>query len=180
MTWRTCTAILLVGIGTTACQSPIGRGGEQDTTAVAAQATDSAVTAPAPAGTPTATPPARQPSAAQQPAASPRQPGVQLAAEEPWTPTQTGTVNPGMSRDEVITVWGPPVAERTAGDFAYLYFRNGCELACGTFDVVFLQNGQVVDAIVRGPGHTYSGQSSSPPGRPAVPTPPVTGGGSSS
>ncbi len=178
MTWRTCTAILLVGIGLTACKSPIGRGGEQDTTAVVAQTTDSALTAPAPAapvGTPSAAAPARQ-----RPAAPPRQPGVQLAAEEPWTPTHTGTVNPGMSRDDVVGVWGPTVAERTAGTFTYLYFRNGCELACGTFDVVFLENGQVVDAIVRGPGHTYSGQSSSPPGRTAAPTPPVSGGGSSS
>jgi hypothetical protein len=44
----------------------------------------------------------------------------------------------------------------------YLYFRNGCEYSCGTEDVVFLQNGQVVDAVLRWPGHRYSGQSSSP------------------
>jgi hypothetical protein len=49
----------------------------------------------------------------------------------------------------------------------YLYYRNGCEYTCGTADVVFLQNGHVVDAVLRWPGHGYSGQSSSP-----VATPP--------
>ncbi len=87
------------------------------------------------------------------------------ATDEPWTPIDTGTVNPGMTRDEVIARWGEPVAERTRESWGYLYFRNGCEVTCGTFDVVFLENGQVVDAVVRGPGHTYAGNSSSPAGR---------------
>ena len=86
-------------------------------------------------------------------------------ADEPWTPTDTGTVAPGMTRDQVIAVWGVPAAERTTQGRTYLYFRNGCEVSCGTFDVVFLENDQVVDAIVRGQGHGYSGTSSSPPER---------------
>lgn len=102
------------------------------------------------------------------------------AADEPWTPTDTGTVSPGMTRDQVVAVWGVPVAERTLEGRTYLYFRNGCEVSCGTFDVVFLENDQVVDAIVRGPGHNYSGTSSSPPerqGRMTKPgTPPDTSG----
>ena len=56
----------------------------------------------------------------------------------------------------------PPAAVRTRGDFTYLYFKNGCEYSCGHLDVVTLQHGQVVDAIVRWPGHGYSGESSSP------------------
>ena len=60
---------------------------------------------------------------------------------------------------------GVPVAERTQGNHTYLYFRNGCEVTCGTFDVVFLDDDQVVDAIVRGQGHSYSGVSSSPTAR---------------
>ncbi|MBI3983622.1 MAG: hypothetical protein HY337_11980 [Gemmatimonadetes bacterium] len=96
--------------------------------------------------------------------------------DEPWTPVDTGTVNPGMTREDVITVWGVPVAERTSGVWTFLYFRNGCEVSCGTFDVVMLQNGQVVDAVVRGPGHVYSGVSSSPPGRPAERTVPAVPG----
>jgi len=87
------------------------------------------------------------------------------AEDEPWTPTDTGTVSPGMTRDQVIAVWGIPAAERTLEGRTYLYFRNGCEVSCGTFDVVFLENDQVVDAIVRGEGHNYAGTSSSPPYR---------------
>ncbi len=86
-------------------------------------------------------------------------------SDEPWTPVDTGTVNPGMTRDEVVALWGVPIAERVRGGDGYLYFRNGCERSCGTFDAVFLENGQVVDAIVRGTGHTYTGNSSSPMGR---------------
>ncbi|HEX9580387.1 MAG TPA: hypothetical protein VF970_04710 [Gemmatimonadales bacterium] len=98
------------------------------------------------------------------------------AADEPWSPVDTGTVAPGMTRDDVIAVWGVPVAERTAGTRGYLYFRNGCEVSCGTFDVVLLENGQVVDAIVRGSGHSYAGTSSSPPGRQPTATPPQVPG----
>jgi len=87
------------------------------------------------------------------------------AVDEPWTPTDTGTVNPGMTRDEVVAVWGAPVTERNFGTWTYLYFRNGCEASCGTFDVVFLENGVVVNAIVRGAGHSYGGASTSPPGQ---------------
>lgn len=96
------------------------------------------------------------------------------AEDQPWTPTDTGTVSPGMTRDQVVAVWGVPVAERTVEGRTYLYFRNGCEVSCGTFDVVFLENDQVVDAIVRGEGHTYSGVSSSPPERQGQMTRPGT------
>jgi hypothetical protein len=99
------------------------------------------------------------------------------AVDEPWTPTDTGTVNPGMTRDQVVAVWGAPVTERTMGAWTYLYYRNGCEASCGTFDVVFLDNGQVVNAIVRGRGHTYSGTSSSPAGVTPKATLPTSGTG---
>ncbi len=115
--------------------------------------------------------PARQPT----PPAATRRPAAAATrslVDEPWFPTDTGTVRPGMTRDQVVSVWGAPVAERFAGTRGYLYYRNGCEVSCGTFDVVFLENGQVVDAIVRGRGHTYAGTSSSPPNRTAEYTPP--------
>jgi len=126
---------------------------------------------PAPAATDTAAmaPAAPAPVIQAPPRVAPAgMPGV----DEPWTPTHTGTVNPGMTREDVVGVWGPPVAERTLGAWTYLYFRNGCEASCGTFDVVFLENGAVVNAIVRGPGHTYGGASTSPPGQAGRPTPP--------
>ena len=111
-------------------------------------------------------PPAESPPAVQTPSAPvSRMPTVGLpAVDEPWTPMHTGTVNPGMTRDQVMETWGPPVTERALGAWTYLYFRNGCEASCGTFDVVFLENGQVVNAIVRGQGHTYAGTSTSPAG----------------
>jgi hypothetical protein len=107
----------------------------------------------------------KAPAAAPQPASAPAPAARAARADEPWTPLDTGTVAPGMSREQVIALWGVPVAERSVEDRTYLYFRNGCEASCGTFDVVFLENGVVVDAIVRGPGHNYAGTSTSPPGR---------------
>lgn len=138
-----------------------------------------AETAQAPQTETVAAPPAEaeelQQAAPQQPAPAPVQ---RVAAyDEPWTPTHTGTVNPGMSYEDVVGVWGEPVTERTADGRRYLYFRNGCEASCGTFDVVFLENGQVVDAIVRGQGHDYAGSSSSPAGREAVANVPPQAGG---
>jgi len=127
---------------------------------------------------PAVRPPAQAPkpdTAAQvaaKPAPPPPKSPPKAAADEPWTPVDTGTVAPGMTRDQVIAVWGPPVAERSRESWTYLFFRNGCEATCGTFDTVFLENGQVVDAVVRGPGHTYAGVSSSPPGRVPAATPP--------
>jgi hypothetical protein len=93
--------------------------------------------------------------------------------DEPWTPVHTGTLAPGMGRDEVVALWGPPEVERMVGDRGYLYFRNGCEVTCGTYDVVFLEFGQVVDVIARGEGHTYAGTSSSPAGGMPAPTRPA-------
>jgi hypothetical protein len=146
--------------------------GEEAEPAGTAEDTAAAETAQMPSAEPAPSVPATRPPAAgsSQPA---RMPTVGLpAVDEPWTPTYTGTVNPGMTREQVIETWGPPVTERALGAWTYLYFRNGCEASCGTFDVVFLENGQVVNAIVRGPGHTYGGASTSPSGSAARATPP--------
>ncbi|MGH7608008.1 MAG: hypothetical protein ACREME_11780, partial [Gemmatimonadales bacterium] len=103
------------------------------------------------------------------PTSRPRPParpeGTRALRDVPLVSADTGTVAPGMSERDVYAVWGPPAAVRRAGEFTYLFFQNGCEYSCGTMDVVTLQNGQVVDAIVRWDGHRYAGLSSSPPGR---------------
>jgi hypothetical protein len=88
-----------------------------------------------------------------------------LTRDQPYFSDDTGTVNPGMSEREVYLIWAAPAAVRRVGEYTYLFFRNGCEYTCGTMDVVTLQNGRVVDAIVRWDGHRYSGESSSPPGK---------------
>jgi len=88
-----------------------------------------------------------------------------LAAQE-----DANSLRPGMSDADVRSRWGEPAAVRRANEWTFLFYANGMERSVGWYDVVFLQNGQVVNAIVRGVGHTYAGQSSSPPGRPAEPT----------
>ena len=92
---------------------------------------------------------------------------VPLAAQD-----SSKIVQPGMTEADVRARWGDPAAVRTANQWTYLFYHNGRERAAGTYDVVFLQNGQVVDAIVRGPEHAYGGQSSSPEGRVPEFTPP--------
>ncbi len=131
--------------------------------------------APAPVVTPTPAAPAAPGAATPAkpgPGAAPRhqipQPPPALALspphlrDEPYVSNDTGTIAPGMHEKDVYSLWGPPVAVRRLGQFTYLYFKNGCEYTCGHLDVVTLENGQVVDAIVRWPGHNYSGESSSP------------------
>ncbi len=75
------------------------------------------------------------------------------------------TIKPGMTEAEVRGVWGDPLTGRSMGDYSYLYFRNDCLQTCGTYDVVILEKGQVVDAVVRASDHAYDGMSSSPPDR---------------
>ena len=107
--------------------------------------------------------------AEQQAASRPRPPAAPqdqaLTRDVPYVSDDTGTVNPGMSEREVYELWAAPAAVRRVGSYTYLFFRNGCEYTCGTMDVVTLENGRVVDAIVRWDGHRYSGESSSPMGK---------------
>ena len=88
-----------------------------------------------------------------------------LTRDRPYVSDDTGTVNPGMTEREVYELWAAPAAVRRVGTYTYLFFQNGCEYTCGTMDVVTLENGHVVDAIVRWDGHRYSGESSSPIGK---------------
>lgn len=181
MRWPTLAAATLLVGGLTGCDRIpwIGGGDEEaavtDTAAVQQSAAPDSSAAQAQAAADTTAeaeePAATAQQAPAQPAPQVRQPTV-ARRDEPWTPTHTGTINNGMTRAEVVAVWGEPAAERTQGEWLYLFYRNGCEVTCGTADVVMLNQGQVVDAIVRGVGHTYAGVSSSPPGSPAQFTPP--------
>jgi hypothetical protein len=190
MRWPTLAAAVIATVGLMGCDRiPFIGGGEEASSTTDTFATQQADTvtptagAAAQADTTTATAETQAQPEVEQPASPPPAPTQQVSRpatasgmDEPWNPTHTGTVNPGMTRADVVGVWGEPVTERSTGEWAYLYYRNGCEYTCGTFDVVMLQSGQVVDAIVRGPGHTFAGMSSSPPDRQARFTPP--GGGS--
>ena len=166
MTWHYGTIVALTGFATLAC----GSADQVDEQAAGQPDADTATVAATPAQPEAETPAATPAPAQQDPVASP----FAAALEEPWFPTDTGTVQPGWTAEDVVSVWGEPVTERSSGTWTFLYFRNGCEYACGTFDVVILEGDQVVDAIVRGPGHTYAGISSSPQGRLAEFTPPTS------
>ncbi|HXI21147.1 MAG TPA: hypothetical protein VNH46_08685 [Gemmatimonadales bacterium] len=80
------------------------------------------------------------------------------------------TIKPGMSEAEVRAAWGNPITVKKIGNMAYMYYNNDCLKTCGIHDVVFLENGQVVDAIVRDQGRRYDGVSSSPRDRKPEPT----------
>lgn len=174
MNWRCLTIVAMAGFVSLGCDKIPFLGKKADDAAQAEVVPD---TTPTPAAPVAATPQAPEPEPVEP---EPQQTPVRearatpgQAREEAWFPTETGTISPGMTADEVIGVWGAPVADRTVGNWTFLYFRNGCEWACGTFDLVMLEGGQVVDAIVRGVGHTYAGVSSSPSDRVAEFTPPV-------
>jgi hypothetical protein len=75
------------------------------------------------------------------------------------------TIKPGMSEAEVRTAFGAPLTVRKLGNMTYLYYRNDCFKRCGTYDVVFLEGGQVIDAVLRDSHRGYDGVSSSPKNR---------------
>lgn len=90
-------------------------------------------------------------------------------------PLGAQTVDPGMSRDQVVERLGKPIGERATGSYIYLFYRNGCEQRCGMSDVVILENDAVVDAIFRS-ARRFSGSSTSPAGVTPEPTRTVSTG----
>jgi hypothetical protein len=77
------------------------------------------------------------------------------------------SIDPGMSQAKVVERLGEPDATRSAGDFKYLFYHNGCIRQCGMDDVVILQKDSVVDAMFRSADRSYTGKSSSPRAIPA-------------
>ena len=98
--------------------------------------------------------------------------GVLACAAAPAAAQDTTTaIRPGMTEADVRARWGEPLAVRRVNDWTYMFYANG-QRHYGYDDVVMLQGGQVMDAVVRGAGHVYLGQSSSPPDRLPEFTPP--------
>src|ERR1043165_4509517 len=82
--------------------------------------------------------------------------------------TTVATIDPGMTRDQVVSKLGAPLSTRTKDAFTYLFYKNGCEKTCGMNDLVVLDSGKVIDAVFRSPVRKYSGTSSSPKMIPAA------------
>lgn len=75
---------------------------------------------------------------------------------------QGASIDPGMSREQVIAHLGKPISEHSSGARTYLYYSNGDEKKYGMHDMVALENGKVVDAVFRSSTRKFSGKSSSP------------------
>lgn len=78
------------------------------------------------------------------------------------TTTTAASIDPGMTRDQVVAKLGEPLSSRSYDGFTYLLYRNGCEKTCGMNDLVVLDSGKVIDAVFRSRDRHYTGTSSSP------------------
>jgi hypothetical protein len=85
---------------------------------------------------------------------------VAVAASNPGQ--GPATIDPGMSRAQVVAKLGEPISTRSYEGHTYLLYKNGCERSCGMSDLVVLDSDKVVDAIFRSRARKYSGTSSSP------------------
>jgi outer membrane protein assembly factor BamE (lipoprotein component of BamABCDE complex) len=72
------------------------------------------------------------------------------------------TIDPGMTKAQVIEKLGKPVTQRTTGTSTFLFYRNGEERKVGMNDIVTLESDKVTDAVFRSRARKYSGTSSSP------------------
>jgi hypothetical protein len=76
--------------------------------------------------------------------------------------TGSATIDPGMTRAQVIERLGKPATVRTYQGSTYLLYSNKCGKKCGMQDLVILDHDVVVDAVFRSPERHYTGSSSSP------------------
>lgn len=87
---------------------------------------------------------------------------VAAAARPAGAQGRDNTIDPGMTKAQVIEHLGQPQSVKTSDTLTFLFYQNGCEKTCGMHDLVTLANGKVVDAIFRDPKRKYTGQSTSP------------------
>jgi hypothetical protein len=74
----------------------------------------------------------------------------------------SGTIDPGMTRAQVIERLGKPATVRTYQGSTYLLYSNNCGKTCGMQDLVILDHDVMVDAVFRSPNRHFTGTSSSP------------------
>jgi hypothetical protein len=108
-----------------------------------------------------AKPPVAKPAADTQAAAKPA-PEKPAAAKPASAKQASSTIDPGMTRAQVVATLGEPLSVRSYEGYTYLLYKNGCEKKCGMSDLVVLDSGKVIDAVFRSGARHYSGTSSSP------------------
>ena len=87
---------------------------------------------------------------------------ILVLAAAPLSLSAQATIDPGMSREQVVAKLGQPLSVRSYEGHTYLLYKNGCEKKCGMNDLVVLDSGKVIDAVFRSTSRKYSGTSSSP------------------
>jgi hypothetical protein len=87
---------------------------------------------------------------------------VAVLVAAPVAAQAPATVDPGMTRAQVVAKLGEPLSARTYQGHTYLLYKNGCERKCGMNDLVVLDSDKVIDAVFRSRARQYSGTSSSP------------------
>ncbi len=81
-----------------------------------------------------------------------------LLAALPAPPAHAqSTITEGMTPEQVSAAFGVPATVRTAGDWSYWYYHNGCPRRCGSDDVVFFREQRVVAAVLRTSARRFSG-----------------------
>lgn len=85
-----------------------------------------------------------------------------LVATSAGAQSTEGTIDPGMTRQQVIERLGKPATVRSFQGTTYLLYTNSCGKSCGMQDLVILDGDAVVDAVFRSPNRHYTGTSSSP------------------
>jgi hypothetical protein len=84
--------------------------------------------------------------------------------------TKPVSIDPGMTKDQVLARLGNPSEETHSGSFTYLLYNSDCGAKCRQDDLV-LERGVVTDAVFQSGKRTYTGQSEQPSAlQPAPPT----------
>jgi hypothetical protein len=85
--------------------------------------------------------------------------------------TKPVSIDPGMTKEQVLARLGNPSEESHSGSFTYLLYNSDCGAKCRQDDLVVLERGVVTDAVFQSGKRAYTGQSTQPSAlQPASPT----------
>jgi len=76
--------------------------------------------------------------------------------------TKPISIDPGMTKEQVLARLGNPSEESHSGSFTYLLYNSDCGAKCRQDDLVVLERGVVTDAVFQSGKRTYTGQSEQP------------------